>query len=420
MHFIDEAINEVKAGDGGNGVVSFRKEKYISFGGPDGGDGGKGGSIFFIGDKGENNLLKLKYHKHLRAKKGVNGKNKNKTGANADDIYIKVPLGTVVYTLDNKIIGEILQHGEILMIAQGGKGGKGNKSLANVRNQIPMYAEKGYLGDVLKIKTELKILADVGLIGYPNVGKSSLISVLSNAKTKISDYPFTTLKPHLGIVYVNNSSFVMADLPGLIENAHLGSGMGIKFLKHIERCKILLHICDMSKDDPYKDFTILNQELKMYNKDLLLKTQIIIANKMDINGSEDKLISFQKQIFNKTIIPISSLKKQNLQILKFTILETLEKHNMQNFVHVNSFKNYTLEEQKPIFTIEKDYQGFYVIKGNKIENFFHKTDFNNEEAIKKFSMFLKKIGVEEELRSKGVNSSNSRIKICDHIFEFLI
>ncbi|CAP18468.1 GTPase ObgE [Candidatus Phytoplasma mali] len=420
MYFIDEAINEIKAGNGGNGVVSFRKEKYVPLGGPDGGNGGKGGSIFFIGEQSENNLLKLKYQKHLKAKNGENGKNKNKHGANAENIYIKVPLGTIIYNLQNEITGEILKHGEILTIAKGGRGGKGNKSLATFKNPVPKYAEKGGIGESFKIKTELKILADVGLIGYPSVGKSTLISIISDAKPKIADYPFTTLKPYLGMVYVDNESFIVADLPGLIPNAHLGKGMGIKFLKHIERCRILIHMCDMSKSNPLQDIENLNQELKIYNKNLLKKPQIIIANKMDIIGAKTKLIELQKKILNKNIIPTSLLKNQNLKILKYKMLEMIKK-NVVNLplCENSSFKTYTLEEEKPDFVIKKDNQGFFVVKGEKIEKFFYKTDFNNEEATKKFAIFLKKIGVEEELIKKGVYFSKNKIKICDRVFEFI-
>ncbi|MFP7699487.1 GTPase ObgE [Candidatus Phytoplasma pyri] len=420
MYFIDEAINEIKAGNGGNGIVSFRKEKYVPFGGPDGGNGGKGGSIFFIGEKGENNLLKLKYQKHLKAENGENGKNKNKHGANAENIYIKVPLGTIIYNLKNQIIGEILKHKEILTIAKGGNGGRGNKSLANFKNPVPKYAEKGSLGESLKIKTELKILADVGLIGFPSVGKSTLISIISDAKPKIADYHFTTLKPHLGMVYVENQSFIVADLPGLIPNAHLGRGMGIKFLKHIERCRFLIHMCDMSKDNPLQDIENLNQELKMYNKNLLKKPQIIVANKMDVIGAKTKLIKLQKKISNQIIIPTSLLKNQNLKILKYKMLEMIKQKDINLTLCENSsFKTYTLEEEKPNFIIKKDNQGFFVVEGEKIAKIFYKTDFNNEEATKKFAFFLKKIGVEEELIKKDANLSKIKIKIYDRIFEFI-
>ncbi|MBS2126453.1 GTPase ObgE ['Fragaria x ananassa' phyllody phytoplasma] len=416
MHFIDEAFNEVFGGNGGNGIVAFKREKYVAFGGPAGGNGGNGGSVIFIGDQGETTLLKLKYQKHLKAGNGVNGKNKSQNGANAPDLYIKVPLGTVFYTLNNSFLGEILHHQETLVIAKGGKGGLGNKSLATFKNQTPGYAEKGDLGQHLKIKIKLKVLADIGLIGFPSVGKSSLISFISKAQPKIAPYPFTTLYPNLGVVEVDGFSFIVADLPGLITNAHLGQGMGIQFLKHIERCRVLIHILSMESSDPYQDFKNLNQELKHYSPKLLLKKQIIVANKMDLIDAQEKFHNLQKKIPNNLIIPLSLVSFQNLEKLKYEMSSLLQKTPVEIKPN-NRFKTYTLPSSLNNFVITKESEKLFTISGKQIEIFFHRTDFNNDEAVKRFNHLLKKMGVEEILKKKGAQIGD-QVKICNYFFNF--
>ncbi|KOR75625.1 GTPase ObgE [Candidatus Phytoplasma pruni] len=416
MNFIDEAINFVQAGNGGNGIVSFRREKFVPYGGPSGGNGGQGGSVIFVGESGENTLLKLRYKTKIKALHGVNGKNKTQNGAKAEDLFVKVPLGTLVYNnKDNSFIGEILEHGQQLVIAKGGRGGRGNFALANSKNKVPNFAEKGDLGESLTIKTELKVLADVGLIGYPNVGKSSLISVISNAKPKVDSYPFTTLQPFLGMVYYQDFSFTVADIPGLIENSHLGRGMGISFLKHIERCKVLVHLLSPESDDIYQNYQNLLQELKMYNPAILKKPQIIVVNKMDLPDSEAKLADFQKKISEENILSISTWNSFNLDALKFKIIDSLKNHQpiMPEIDTTHQF--FTLDEEKQ-FEVYKDEFGDFVVKGKMVEKFFYRTDFNNYESVKKFSHILKKIGVEEELKRKGMKDNN-QVKICDYIFE---
>jgi GTP-binding protein len=419
LHFVDEAFNEVFAGNGGHGIVAFRREKYVAFGGPAGGNGGNGGSVIFIGDKGETTLLKLKYQKHLKASHGINGKNKGQNGANAPHLYFKVPLGTVFYTSENKFLGEILYDQQILVIAKGGKGGKGNKALATFKNPAPIYAEKGDLGESLKIKTELKVLADIGLLGFPSVGKSSFISAISKAKSKVAPYPFTTIKPHLGVVEVDGFSFVVTDLPGLIVNAHLGCGMGIQFLKHIERCRILIHILSMESPDPYQDFQNLNQELRQYNPQLLLKKQIIVTNKMDLPDAWHKLTLLKQQIKEQLIIPLSLVSLDNLETLKYEMSSLLQNLPLEfSANNSNDFKLYTLPESQNNILIIKESDSVFVVSGKQVETFFHRTDFNNEEAVKRFNRILKKIGMEEKLKKQGAQPGD-QVKICDRLFDFL-
>ncbi|OHE27713.1 MAG: GTPase ObgE, partial [Tenericutes bacterium GWA2_38_26] len=285
--FVDEITVEVYGGRGGNGLAVYRREKYIEYGGPWGGNGGHGGSVIFVGDEGMSTLIDLRYKRHIKAKPGQNGMTKGCHGRGAEDTYVRVPLGTIVYTENKETkIGEITHQGQELVVARGGKGGRGNMALATHRNPAPDYAENGDPGVTRKILVELKVLADVGLVGYPSVGKSTLISVVSNAKPKIAEYPFTTLQPHLGMVTVGEESFVIADLPGLIENAHLGFGLGIRFLKHIERCRIFLHVVDLTRENPYEDYLKINHELEMYNPELLKRPQIVVANKMDMPGND--------------------------------------------------------------------------------------------------------------------------------------
>ncbi|WP_193310878.1 GTPase ObgE ['Cynodon dactylon' phytoplasma] len=420
MNFIDKTINFVQAGKGGDGIVAFRREKYVPYGGPYGGSGGNGGSVIFIGDSGLNTLLTLQYQKKIRASNGSNGQNKNKNGAKASDHVIKVPLGTLVYNNENnELIGEIINHGEHLVIARGGKGGRGNYSLANAKNRAPNFAEKGDLGESLTIRVELKILADVGMIGFPNVGKSSLISTISNSKSRVDIYPFTTLKPFLGRVFFKEKSFTIADIPGLIKDSHLGKGMGIRFLKHIERCKVLLFVLSAESKNVYKDYCDLIIELKKYNNIILNKPQIIALNKMDLPESHKKIPLKIK------IIPISVLKKQNLDLLLNQIDQCLTKDVkiIQN-IKKDSIKVFTLNNQennknkKNVFEILKNNQGVFVVNSEIIEKWFYRTDFNNDESVKRFCFFLKKIGLEEALIKKGMTNKD-KVKICNLIFELL-
>lgn len=420
MNFIDETINFVKAGDGGNGMVAFRREKYVPYGGPAGGNGGNGGSIFFIGDAGLNTLLKFRYQKKIFALSGTNGKNKNQNGAKADDLFIKVPLGTIVYNHENnQLIGEIVTHQDKLIIAKGGKGGRGNYALANYKNKVPSFAEKGDLGESLTIRVELKMLADIGLIGLPNVGKSSLISVLSNAKSKVGNYSFTTLNPILGVVGDKDFNFTIADIPGLVKNAHLGRGMGITFLKHIERCKLLVHICSAENFNIYEEYCHIINELKQYKKNILDKPQIIVLNKMDLPDALSKLNIFQKKINSDKIIPISVHTQTNLLALKYRMIDILKNSQSTPNQNILEHKIFSLPKKKlEDFYIIKDKYGDFVIKGAQVEKLFHRTDLNNYESVQKFAYFLKKIGVETALKKQGIKQTD-KVKICDYVFELV-
>ncbi|MGE4571518.1 MAG: GTPase ObgE, partial [Candidatus Izemoplasmatales bacterium] len=299
--FIDEVNILVRSGKGGDGKVAFRREKYVPKGGPAGGNGGKGGSIIFQADEGKSTLTDLKYQKHVFAKDGEPGKNKNMAGKDAEDVIVMVPIGTIIYNeKTNEVLADLTKHGEQSLIAKGGRGGRGNTAFANSRNKAPKFQENGELGQELDLRVELKLLADVGLIGFPSVGKSTLITILSKASPKIGDYPFTTITPNLGVVeYAGVQPFVLADMPGLIEGAHQGAGLGIQFLKHIERTRVLLHMVDMSPSslrDPYQDYLTINNELEKYEFDLLKRPQIIVASKMDEEGAETRLKEFKDKL----------------------------------------------------------------------------------------------------------------------------
>ncbi|HLT00331.1 MAG TPA: GTPase ObgE [Acholeplasma sp.] len=415
--FIDEVTVELKAGKGGNGKVAFRREAHVEFGGPFGGNGGNGGDIIFIGDSGKNTLVDLKYNRHIRGNAGVNGETKGCHGANAEHTYVRVPLGTVVYHEDGSLIGEILYHNQELLVAKGGRGGRGNIAFATNRNQAPDFAENGDLGETFKAKVELRVLADVGLLGYPSVGKSTFISVVSNAKAKIADYPFTTLSPQLGMVNVGEESFVVADLPGLIEFAHLGVGLGIQFLKHVERCRVLLHIVSMESENPFKDYQIINNELVSYDESLKDRRQIVVANKMDVEGAKEKLAEFKKQLGDVEVFPISALTKQGLNELKYKIAEVLRE--IPKLEPKVATKVYTLEEKKtPDFIITKGADGIFDVTGDKVALFFNRTDFNSESAVKRFARQLRSIGIEEALKEAGVEHGDV-VRIFTYEFEYL-
>lgn len=411
--FIDEIKINVKAGRGGNGKVAFRREPYIPFGGPYGGNGGNGGSIFFIGDEGLNTLSNLRYNRHLKGENGEHGKTKGATGKTAPNLYIKVPVGTIVTTLDKKFIGEVTKHGESILIAKGGKGGKGNMAFASNQNKAPDFSELGDFGEELDIIVELKVLADVGLLGYPSVGKSTLLSVISNAKPKIAEYEFTTLSPNLGMVNYYNDSFVVADLPGLIENAHLGVGLGITFLKHVERCRILLHIVSLDREDPYEDYLKINHELTSYDESLINKPQIIVANKTDLDHNQDKLNEFIKKV-KKDVYPISAVTNEGIKPLINAINEQLKDipKPKQSFIY-----HYEAKE-KTDFIIKRGSDNVIELSGDKLFILFNRIDFNNETAVKRFSKQLRDLGIDDALREASVKTGDI-VRIFSYEFEYI-
>lgn len=419
--FIDEVIMEVEAGRGGDGCMAFLREKFVPMGGPNGGNGGKGADIIFKADEGLKTLIDLRYMKNIKGAPGLNGEGKNKNGSYAENKIIKVPVGTTVKDFDtNLVIADLTKHNEEVVVAYGGKGGRGNVTLATRNNPCPSFAERGEPGEVRKIKVELRMLADVGLVGMPSVGKSTLLSMITNANPKIAAYHFTTLSPNLGVVSTKDNNYVVADLPGLIEGASEGTGLGHKFLKHIERTKIIAHVIDMSASegrDPYEDYQIIRKELETFSPKLLNKQEIIIANKMDIPSSKDNLKEFKKKV-NKDIYEISAINNQNLDTI-INVLSDLVKNTKEEVLYDEDVQEkhvlYKFKKEKP-YTIIKEGNAF-VIKGEKVEKIFKMINFNTEEAISRFAKKLRNMGVDDELEKMGVKEGDI-IKILDYEFEY--
>lgn len=413
--FIDEITIEVTAGRGGHGMTSFRREKHVAFGGPSGGNGGKGGDIIFIGDEGATTLFDFRYQRHIKADNGENGKSKGMHGANAANKYLKVPLGTIVYDLDtNEKLGEIILHEQEVVIAAGGKGGRGNIALATKRNTAPKLSENGDLGVSRNIKVELKVLADVGIIGYPSVGKSTLISAISNARPKIAAYPFTTLTPNLGMVRYKDNDFAVADLPGLVEDASEGVGLGIRFLKHIERCRIFIHVIDSSIEDPLNSYNIINEELAKYDEELATRKQIVVLNKVDMLNDEDKkrLINiFKKE--NIEINFISAITKEGINALLDIIIYELDNIPAVKILD-DDHKHYKLEDKGSTFTITKSSNGFK-LGGDEVNLYYNRTNFTEDEAVRRFARQLRTLGVDQALRDAGAKNGDI---ITIHDFEF--
>ncbi len=425
--FVDNVSLTVKAGNGGSGAVAFRREKYVAKGGPSGGNGGRGGDIIFVGDQGLTTLLDLRYNRKIKACNGENGMAKDCYGKDATDVYIRVPIGTVVYNSDtNIVIADITKHKQEAIIAKGGRGGKGNAAFATPRVPAPEICEKGLPGEEINIRVELKVLADVGLVGFPSVGKSTLISVVSACKPKIADYHFTTLAPNLGVVRVKDGrSFVMADLPGLIEGASSGAGLGFQFLRHIERTRVIVHVIDMASTegrDPYDDYLKINEELRLYDEKLMRRPQIIVANKMDLEDAKDNLEVFKTKLADSTIkiIPISAYTKGNLDELLYAIADVLDMIDTNAFVEtiVDEVVEYNFTPEEAPFTIIKEDDGVFNVIGPKVEMFFNVTDFNREENVKLFARRIRNLGVDEELRRLGVKHGDL-VRILNYEFEFL-
>ena len=420
--FVDEVLMEVEAGRGGDGCMAFRREKFVPMGGPFGGCGGRGADIIFKADSGLKTLIDLRYQKKVKADAGENGEGKNKNGKNASDKVIIVPIGTTVKdALTGVIIADLTHQGEEVIVAYGGKGGRGNVSLASKSNPCPSYAERGEPGEVRKIKVELRMMADVGLVGMPSVGKSTILSMITNANPKIASYHFTTLSPNLGVVSTKDNNFVIADLPGLIEGASEGVGLGHKFLKHIERTKIIAHVIDISATegrDPYDDYLKIRDELEKFSDKLLNKKEIIIANKMDMPNAKENLELFKKKISDKEVIEISALNKDNLDSL-INALSDLVKDIPDEVLYEDDIQEkhvlYKFRVEKP-FTIIKE-GNKYVIKGDKVEKIFKMTNFNTEEAISRFAKKLRGMGIDEELEKMGIEEGDI-IKILDYEFEY--
>lgn len=420
--FVDEVIVTLEAGNGGNGCMAFRREKCVPMGGPFGGNGGKGSDIIFKVDEGLNTLLDLRYKKVIKGNKGENGLGKGMHGSNAKDVVIYVPEGTIITDVDtNLVIADLTKKDDEVIAAYGGRGGRGNIAFATKANPAPSFAENGEPGEIRKVKLELKLLADVGLVGLPSVGKSTFISKISAAKPKIAAYHFTTLNPNLGMVRVDeNRSFVVADLPGLIEGASLGEGLGIKFLKHIERTRVIAHIIDMGGTegrDPINDYKIIRKELENFNKSIIEKPEIIIANKMDMPSSLENLEKFKKEI-NKEIIPISAINNEGLKEVIFKLADMLDqipKVPLTNEDETESHILYKFEREKP-FEIVKE-KDAWLIKGKEVEKLFRMTKFNTDESVNRFANKLRKMGIDDKLSELGAEEGDT-VKILDYEFEY--
>lgn len=421
--FIDQVTMELFAGNGGDGCMAFRREKYISMGGPFGGNGGRGANIIFKVDMGLNTLIDLKYHRIVKGKKGANGLGKGMHGKNAEDIIISVPPGTIITDLETGLImADLVKEGDEVIAAYGGRGGRGNIAFATRTNPAPAFAENGEPGEIKKIKVELKLLADVGLVGLPSVGKSTIISVVSASKPKIAAYHFTTLTPNLGVVKAkNNKSFVMADLPGLIKGASLGEGLGDQFLKHIERTRVIAHVVDMGSvegRDPYEDYQLINHELESFDERLLQKPQIIIANKMDVEGSFDNLEKFKEKVTDIPIYPVSAISKKGLEEVMCHLADMLEEIPKMPLYEEEKFESHVLYQfktEKP-FTIYNE-NGTWVVRGEQVEKLLRMTKFQTEESAKRFAMKLRKMGIDEKLRELGAKEGDT-VRILDLEFEY--
>ena len=420
--FIDEVIIELNAGRGGNGCMAFRREKYVEMGGPFGGNGGHGGNIIFEVDEGLNTLIDLRYKKIYKAQQGAHGEGKGCNGKNAEDLIIKVPVGTVITDADtNLIIGDLTKKGDKVVAAYGGRGGRGNMAFATRANPAPAFCENGEPGEIKKVKVELKLLADVGLVGMPSVGKSTFISKVSAAKPKIAAYHFTTLTPNLGVVKTkDNRSFVIADLPGLIEGASLGEGLGDKFLKHIERTRVIAHIIDMSAFEgrnPIEDFKIINKELENFNKKIMDKPQIVIANKMDMESSLENLEKFKKEV-NCEVYPISAVTGEGINQVLIKLADMLDKIEKQPLYEEEKFESHVLykfKKEQP-FKIFKE-GDIFVVTGNEIEKLLRMTWFASDEAFSRFSKKLRRLGIDDKLKEMGIEEGDT-VRILDYEFEY--
>lgn len=418
--FVDELTIKLIAGSGGDGCTSFRREKFVPMGGPDGGNGGKGASIIFKVDKNLKTLIDLSYKKIIKADKGENGKGSNKYGKNAQDIIIKVPAGTTIYdAYTNEVIADLINDDEECIVAKGGRGGKGNKSFATHDLPAPKFSENGEPGEEKLVRLELKVLADVGLIGMPSVGKSTLLSIISSAQPKIAAYHFTTLSPNLGVVKLkNDTSFVMADLPGLIEGASEGVGLGTEFLRHAMRTKILAHVIDMGSMEgrnPIDDYKVIRKEIEKYNDLLKNKKEIIVANKMDLENASDNLKAFKKEFPNATIIEISCMNNSGIDNLIKVLAYTLDTLPEVKLYEESDFKLYKFEDNKP-YSIKKD-GNVWVVSGKEIETLLKMTKFNEDEGVLRFARKFKGMGIEDELEKLGAKPGDE-VQISDYMFTF--
>ena len=422
--FIDRVKIYVKGGAGGNGVVSFRREKYVPLGGPDGGDGGRGGSVILQVDEGLRTLLDFRYRQHIKAPRGEHGQGKRRRGRDGEDITVKVPPGTQVYDAgeegEARLLADLVRPGQKAVVARGGRGGRGNAQFTSTRRQAPRLAEKGEPGEEAWLRLELKVVADVGLIGFPNAGKSTLLSRISAAKPKIAPYPFTTLSPNLGMVKVGETDFAAADIPGLIEGAHKGVGLGHEFLRHVERTKLLLHLVDLAGTegrDPVQDYLKIREELDLYSPELAAKPEILVANKVDLPEAAAHLQQLQDRLPDMIIFPISAVTGQGIQDLLYqTAARIQELRAAEAPVPEDEVVQVDYAPREERFSVHND-AGLFVVRGTAIERLVAMTDFENPEALRRLQRAFQKSGIEKELKKQGIQEGDS-VQVAGFEFEY--
>jgi len=417
--FIDRVRITVKSGDGGNGASAFRREKYVPEGGPSGGDGGRGGDVYLLADPNAHTLMDYRYKKNYRAEDGAKGGTQNRHGKAGEDLVLRVPPGTVVFDHETNIaLADLSSAGQKVLLFSGGRGGRGNARFANSVQQAPTHAEKGEMGKERELRLELKSIADVGLVGFPNAGKSTLLSVVSKARPKVADYPFTTLEPHLGVVAVGEKSFIMADIPGLIEGAHAGHGLGHEFLRHVERTRVLIHVVDGAGTegrDPIEGIVAINNELKSYSSRLAERPQIIALNKIDAISSDADLVRIisRVQAMGFEVFPISAVIGEGVLPLLYRAMELVEESPMPIVHEVGQLPETV--ENIPLSVIKRD--GIFLVQGTEVEKLLARTDLDNDDSVRKLQRSLKQLKVFELLRQAGV-VEGSRVRIGQAEFDF--
>lgn len=421
--FTDYAKIIIKSGNGGDGAITFRREKYVAAGGPDGGDGGRGGSIYFKVDPNANTLIDFRFTKKFKAQNGENGSGANKYGKSGEDLYINVPIGTIIKDVETgKVVADLSKPGQEELVLKGGKGGKGNSHFATSTRQVPRFAQAGEEGEEKEVILELKLLADVGLLGFPNVGKSTFLSVVTDAKPKIANYHFTTIEPNLGVVKTKNGdSFVIADIPGIIEGASAGVGLGIQFLRHVERTRLLLHVIDVSGTegrDPVQDFYTINEELKKYSEKLSTRKQIIVANKIDV--MQDKTLYEQLENLakekNMEIFKISAATGEGLKELFTHVSKVLKDLPKEDVEEVEERKVYTLKKEEEGFNVRIE-NGVYIVDGPAIEKILRRANLEDNESLYYFQKSIRFLGVEDRLKQMGIKEGDT-VKFIDWEMEW--
>lgn len=420
--FVDYTKISVKSGDGGNGAISFRREKYVASGGPDGGDGGKGGDVYFTVNPDANTLIDFRYNKKFKAESGKNGSGSHCYGKSGEDLYIKVPKGTVIKdSQTGKVIADLSRDGQTELILPGGRGGKGNSHFATATRQAPRFAQDGEKGIEKELILELKLIADVGLVGFPNVGKSTILSIVTAATPKIADYHFTTLEPNLGVVKTeNHGSFVLADIPGIIEGASQGVGLGLQFLRHIERTRLILHVIDVSGSEgrnPVEDFYKVKEELKQYSEKLSTRKQIIVANKSDVLQNEENYEAICKiaKEENIEIFKISAATREGIKELMEHVAQVLQTLPREEFVPMEERVVYELKDEEQ-FIVNKE-NNIYIVSGKIIDRILGRVNMADNESLYYFQKCLREYGIEEELKKQGIQEGDT-VKFGNWEFEW--